>query len=1396
MTGKLSINLFLQIINTFCKPNKKILLILLVLINLIICRNTGFGQWVQCSGISGGNIRALMVKDNNIFAGTTSGVWKSTNQGQTWINIGLNNVGSLAFVGSQIYAGTVKNNISYDGVYITTNDGISWSKSLGNRVVFSLAASGISVFAGTFNNSQQGIIYRTTNNGQTWENSYQSNQYGDSILTIFKSSNNIYSSMYSGSIFSSNEGQTWYSLNIGKINCFASLSNYLFAGRSENEVGMWRTTNNGQNWTDIMNNHSIWSLMVSEYIIFAGTENGTLLSLDNGQTWVQKNEGFASNPTIYSYCYDNNFIYAGTNQSVWRRLKISFITPELQYPLNNSNGNSINPTLQWNQATYATKYHLIVAKDASFNQIVFNDSNITSTEKNINNLELLTNYYWKVRAGNEDGYGSYSATWNFKTKGYPAHIAIIYPGKNSINIPVNPTFKWFKAVDQTLKNNFTNLFTNKVEPNNILNYRFELATDSLFNNVILADTALTDTVKSVTGLNNLTNYYWRVKANSEIGWGEYEISKFQTIIDTPNVITQLMPLKNSVNISVTPYFNWNKDERASNYTIEISSDSNFTVLAFRDSTITDTVKQASGLNNLTKYYWRVNARNVGGTGPWSEKWSFTTTVATPVLISPLNNSVGNLPSITLTWNQVIGAVKYHLIVATDPDFTQLIFNDSNLLENQQTINGLNSLTYYYWKVKAGNISGYGNYSNTWNFKTKGLPYQLSAYYPQVNSINIPVNITFRWYKALEHTMMNNLSEDNTGNFFFEKKTGNKIPVNNEYEPLVISKYWFELVKDTVAMNGLISDSTLTDTTKAINGLSKFTNYYWRVKAKNEIGWGPFSAWWKFTTVPNIRPTPKILSSIFNPNAGRILTQNYTFTSTGSTDPDGTIDSVQWFVNYTKVSSDTSFSYDYPQGITFLKLLVIDNDGGRDSSTTTITRTAFRKYLGGPVYAGLSLTGDSVMYAIATGDKVYRMDINGNILYDLSVNGSVLSSSSISSDTSVYIGSSDNNLYAFSRYGLQIWPVFALGGQATATPTLDSITNRIYIGTSNGFLQVVNRTTGTGVWNSFVGSAVKSSAVITMDRKLVLATAKGDVVGFNLNSTNTSPEWSLVSSDSILNAPSLDNNGYVYVGTKGGKLKKITLPSGQSASILWQSDLGSPVNTSPVIDAAGYIYVGLQNGNLIKVNSSNGEVIWTFSSSSAIKTTPALSRLNKIYFGNANGEIIAIDSSKNVLWYYKDSSSIGNALLFSKGTIYAGTTAGRVLAIYDGSNFLENPNMNPAPPMWGTYQGNNRRTGSQYDVNIGIKKFEEEIPQNYFISNNYPNPFNPSTRIKYGIPKESKVKLVIYDMLGREIKTLVNETQKPGVYEATFSADYLSSGIYFYRIITKDFVRTQRMVLIK
>lgn len=89
-----------------------------------------------------------------------------------------------------------------------------------------------------------------------------------------------------------------------------------------------------------------------------------------------------------------------------------------------------------------------------------------------------------------------------------------------------------------------------------------------------------------------------------------------------------------------------------------------------------------------------------------------------------------------------------------------------------------------------------------------------------------------------------------------------------------------------------------------------------------------------------------------------------------------------------------------------------------------------------------------------------------------------------------------------------------------------------------------------------------------------------------------------------------------------------------------------------------------------------------------------------------------------------------------------------------------------------------------------------FPTKFELSQNYPNPFNPSTTINYALPKEGFVTLKIYDITGREVKTLVNEIRKTGFYSITFNVSELSSGIYFYKLQAGSFNQTKRMVLIK
>ncbi|MCZ7616307.1 MAG: T9SS type A sorting domain-containing protein [Ignavibacteriaceae bacterium] len=90
----------------------------------------------------------------------------------------------------------------------------------------------------------------------------------------------------------------------------------------------------------------------------------------------------------------------------------------------------------------------------------------------------------------------------------------------------------------------------------------------------------------------------------------------------------------------------------------------------------------------------------------------------------------------------------------------------------------------------------------------------------------------------------------------------------------------------------------------------------------------------------------------------------------------------------------------------------------------------------------------------------------------------------------------------------------------------------------------------------------------------------------------------------------------------------------------------------------------------------------------------------------------------------------------------------------------------------------------------------DIPVTYALEQNYPNPFNPVTTINYQIPKSGMVTLKVYDIIGAEVATLVNEEKTVGRYEVNFDASKLASGVYIYQLQVNDFINMKKMILLK
>lgn len=103
----------------------------------------------------------------------------------------------------------------------------------------------------------------------------------------------------------------------------------------------------------------------------------------------------------------------------------------------------------------------------------------------------------------------------------------------------------------------------------------------------------------------------------------------------------------------------------------------------------------------------------------------------------------------------------------------------------------------------------------------------------------------------------------------------------------------------------------------------------------------------------------------------------------------------------------------------------------------------------------------------------------------------------------------------------------------------------------------------------------------------------------------------------------------------------------------------------------------------------------------------------------------------------------------------------------------------------------------FDATVSsITQTSTSLPEKFSLNQNYPNPFNPSTNIAFDIANAGFVKITIYNSLGKEVETLVNENLTPGSYQVDWNAAKVTSGVYFYRLESRDFVATKKMLLVK
>ena len=245
---------------------------------------------------------------------------------------------------------------------------------------------------------------------------------------------------------------------------------------------------------------------------------------------------------------------------------------------------------------------------------------------------------------------------------------------------------------------------------------------------------------------------------------------------------------------------------------------------------------------------------------------------------------------------------------------------------------------------------------------------------------------------------------------------------------------------------------------------------------------------------------------------------------------------------------------------------------------------------------------------------------------------------------------------------------------------------------------------------------------------------------------------------------IEKDGEIFAGTNSGVYHR----SGTS----WDDKNFGLTNTNvtALTSIGGYLFAGTSQGSVggVYISSDNGNN-WTLS-----LNDPWISS-----FLNVGSNIFA-GSVGNGIWR---STNYGNSWIQINDGL--GSGAYNVLSLGKDNQYIFAGTM--ASSIW-------RRPLSQ--VVTGIEEETNLQPKEFSLNQNYPNPFNPSTCIQYQVSSISQVTLKVYDLLGNEVAVLVNEEQPAGTYEVEFSAEGLTSGIYFYQLQAGSLSETKKMILMK
>lgn len=351
--------------------------------------------------------------------------------------------------------------------------------------------------------------------------------------------------------------------------------------------------------------------------------------------------------------------------------------------------------------------------------------------------------------------------------------------------------------------------------------------------------------------------------------------------------------------------------------------------------------------------------------------------------------------------------------------------------------------------------------------------------------------------------------------------------------------------------------------------------------------------------------------------------------------------------------------------------------GPDIPAKAVGRRLWKKFITVEITGAPVCFGNRIVFASKAGYIYCANPENGDMVWKTLIHAPILKALSIDTDGRIFAAASSKKLYCLNMNGEIQWST-ALDGVPRTTPIMSK--DFVYLGTEEGWVYAVNKSTHKTAWKTDIQLPIFSSAVFNHSQNQILVPTKD----YHLVAVDTDGgiAWKYKTTGVIYSSPAITKTGDIYLTSMDHHIYKLS-PRG---ALLWKFKCSRWIIASPVIDEKGNVYFGSYDRHFYCLDS-HGNLLWKHKGKAGFNAVPVIDSLGNIYSGDSAGAVHAFNSEGKVLWTHKTADIVNTGLsIYSPGKILiAGSLDGFIYA------FKINGELSKTA-IWPKYLGNQRNSG--------------------------------------------------------------------------------------------------------